>query len=170
VERWPGAHGGASASGWGTLPPQCGPAGQRSKSESGNQEVLIFETPEQRELFEKTVAAIRQIPRHRGRTSRCWPSARAGSAGDRAARTDRGLDYRRYVFSEVRLQVGRRAPSVLRSFKQGLWHQEHRGWGKVLATNAISPGVDIAMKAGLKKHRVIDKRDYTVIETLFPRR
>jgi hypothetical protein len=33
----------------------------RSKSESGNQEVLIFETPEQRELFEKTVAAIRQI-------------------------------------------------------------------------------------------------------------
>jgi hypothetical protein len=29
-------------------------------------------------------------------------------------------------------------------------------------------GVDIAMKAGLKKHGLIDKRDYTVIETPFP--
>jgi len=37
--------------------------------------------------------------------------------------------------------------------------------GKVLATNAIGAGVDIAMKAGLKKHGLIDKRDYTVIET-----
>ena len=40
--------------------------------------------------------------------------------------------------------------------------------GKVLATNAIGAGVDIAMKAGLKKHGLIDKRDYTVIETPFP--
>jgi sulfonate transport system substrate-binding protein len=36
--------------------------------------------------------------------------------------------------------------------------------GKVLATNQIGAGVDIAMKAGLKKHGLIDKRDYTVIE------
>ena len=40
--------------------------------------------------------------------------------------------------------------------------------GKVLATNVIGAGVDIAMKAGLKKHGLIDKRDFTVIEAPFP--
>jgi sulfonate transport system substrate-binding protein len=40
--------------------------------------------------------------------------------------------------------------------------------GKVLATNLIGAGVDIAMKAGLKKHGLLDKRDYTVIEAPFP--
>lgn len=40
--------------------------------------------------------------------------------------------------------------------------------GKVLATNAIGSGIDVAMKAGLKKHGLIDKRDYTVIEAPFP--
>jgi sulfonate transport system substrate-binding protein len=40
--------------------------------------------------------------------------------------------------------------------------------GKVLATNLIGAGVDIAMKAGLKKHGLIDKRDFTVIEAPFP--
>ena len=40
--------------------------------------------------------------------------------------------------------------------------------GKVLATNVVGTGVDIAMKAGLKKHGLIDKRDFTVIEALFP--
>ena len=40
--------------------------------------------------------------------------------------------------------------------------------GKVLATNAIGSGIDIAMKAALKKHGLIDKRDYTVIEAPFP--
>jgi NitT/TauT family transport system substrate-binding protein len=40
--------------------------------------------------------------------------------------------------------------------------------GKVLATNAVGAGVDIAMKAGLKKHGLIDKRDFTVIEAPFP--
>jgi NitT/TauT family transport system substrate-binding protein len=40
--------------------------------------------------------------------------------------------------------------------------------GKVLATNAVGSGVDIAMKAGLKKHGLIDKRDFTVIEAPFP--
>ena len=40
--------------------------------------------------------------------------------------------------------------------------------GKVLATNLIGTGVDIAMKAGLKKHGLIDKSDYTVIEAPFP--
>ena len=40
--------------------------------------------------------------------------------------------------------------------------------GKVLATNALGSGIDIAMKAGLKKHGLIDKRDYTVIEAPFP--
>jgi ABC-type nitrate/sulfonate/bicarbonate transport system substrate-binding protein len=39
--------------------------------------------------------------------------------------------------------------------------------GKVLATNIVGAGVDIAMKAGLKKHGLIDKRDYTVIEVPF---
>jgi NitT/TauT family transport system substrate-binding protein len=40
--------------------------------------------------------------------------------------------------------------------------------GKVVATNRIGTGVDIAMKAGLRKHGLIDRRDYTVIETPFP--
>jgi NitT/TauT family transport system substrate-binding protein len=40
--------------------------------------------------------------------------------------------------------------------------------GKVLATNSIGAGIDIAMKAGLKKHGLLDKRDYTVIEAPFP--
>jgi NitT/TauT family transport system substrate-binding protein len=40
--------------------------------------------------------------------------------------------------------------------------------GKVLATNLIGTGVDIAMKAGLKKHGLLDQRDYTVIEVPFP--
>ena len=40
--------------------------------------------------------------------------------------------------------------------------------GKVLATNVIGAGVDIAMKAGLRKHGLIDKRDFTVIEAPFP--
>jgi len=40
--------------------------------------------------------------------------------------------------------------------------------GKVLATNVVGAGVDIAMKAGLKKHGLLDKRDYTVIEAPFP--
>lgn len=40
--------------------------------------------------------------------------------------------------------------------------------GKVLVTNAVGAGVDIAMKAGLKKHGLIDKRDFTVIEAPFP--
>jgi sulfonate transport system substrate-binding protein len=39
--------------------------------------------------------------------------------------------------------------------------------GKVLATNIVGAGVDIAMKAGLRKHGLLDKRDYTVIETPF---
>ena len=40
--------------------------------------------------------------------------------------------------------------------------------GKVLATNAIGSGIDIAMKAALKKHGLQDKRDFTVIEAPFP--
>ncbi len=40
--------------------------------------------------------------------------------------------------------------------------------GKVLATNAIGSGIDIAVRAALKKHGLIDKRDYTVIEAPFP--
>jgi len=40
--------------------------------------------------------------------------------------------------------------------------------GKVLATNAIGSGVDIAMRAALKKHGLVDKKDYTVIEAPFP--
>jgi NitT/TauT family transport system substrate-binding protein len=40
--------------------------------------------------------------------------------------------------------------------------------GKVIATNAISSAVDIASRAMLKKHGLLDKRDYTVIEAPFP--
>ena len=40
--------------------------------------------------------------------------------------------------------------------------------GKVLATNAIGSGVDIAMRAMLMKHGLEDKRDYSVVEIAFP--
>ncbi len=40
--------------------------------------------------------------------------------------------------------------------------------GMVVASNAIGSGVDIAMRAMLKKHGLEDKRDYTVIEAPFP--
>jgi NitT/TauT family transport system substrate-binding protein len=40
--------------------------------------------------------------------------------------------------------------------------------GKVLAINAEGSGIDIAMKAALKKHGLSAKRDYTVIEAPFP--
>src|SRR5262245_59452287 len=40
--------------------------------------------------------------------------------------------------------------------------------GKVVASNAIGSGVDIAMRAMLHKHGLEDKRDYIVIEAPFP--
>ena len=40
--------------------------------------------------------------------------------------------------------------------------------GKVVASNAIGSGVDVAMRAMLRKHGLEDKRDYTVIEAPFP--
>lgn len=40
--------------------------------------------------------------------------------------------------------------------------------GKVLATNAQGSGIDIAMKAALKKHGLESNRDFTVIEAPFP--
>jgi sulfonate transport system substrate-binding protein len=40
--------------------------------------------------------------------------------------------------------------------------------GKVLATNAAGSAVDIAMRAMLRKNRIDDKKDVTVIETAFP--
>ena len=40
--------------------------------------------------------------------------------------------------------------------------------GKVLATNVTGSAVDVAMRAMLRKHKLEDKRDYTVIETPFP--
>ena len=40
--------------------------------------------------------------------------------------------------------------------------------GKVLATNAVGSAVDVAMRAMLRKSRLEDKRDYTVIEAPLP--
>ncbi|MGO9785627.1 MAG: ABC transporter substrate-binding protein [Stellaceae bacterium] len=40
--------------------------------------------------------------------------------------------------------------------------------GKVLATNAIGAGVDIGMRAVLRRNHLEDKRDYQVVETQFP--
>src|SRR6516165_4352410 len=44
--------------------------------------------------------------------------ARDGGAGDRAARTDQGVDYRRYLMSEAGQPLGRCASSVLRTARQ----------------------------------------------------
>jgi len=40
--------------------------------------------------------------------------------------------------------------------------------GKVIATNAAGSGVDIAMRAMLRKSGLEDKRDYTIVEAPFP--
>jgi sulfonate transport system substrate-binding protein len=40
--------------------------------------------------------------------------------------------------------------------------------GKIVATNAAGSAVDIAMRAMLRKHRLEDKRDYTLVEAPFP--
>ena len=40
--------------------------------------------------------------------------------------------------------------------------------GKVIATNAVGSGVDIVIRAMLRKHGLEDKRDYTVVEAPFP--
>jgi sulfonate transport system substrate-binding protein len=40
--------------------------------------------------------------------------------------------------------------------------------GKIVATNGIGAGVDILMRAVLKKHGLEDRRDFTTIETQFP--
>src|ERR1700756_5646487 len=40
--------------------------------------------------------------------------------------------------------------------------------GRVVASNAVGSGVDIAMRAMLHKHGLEDKRDYTVLEAPFP--
>lgn len=40
--------------------------------------------------------------------------------------------------------------------------------GKIIATNGVGGAIDIAMRAGLLKQGLIDKRDYSVIEVQFP--
>ncbi len=40
--------------------------------------------------------------------------------------------------------------------------------GKVVATNAAGSGVDVAMRAMLRKHGLEANRDYTIIEAPFP--
>jgi NitT/TauT family transport system substrate-binding protein len=40
--------------------------------------------------------------------------------------------------------------------------------GKVLTSNAAGSAVDIALRAMLKKHGLVDKKDYSLIETAFP--
>ena len=40
--------------------------------------------------------------------------------------------------------------------------------GKVIATNGIGSGVDMAMRAMLRRHHLEDKRDYSVVEVQFP--
>lgn len=40
--------------------------------------------------------------------------------------------------------------------------------GKVLATNVAGSGVDIALRAMLRKHHLEDKRDVTIVEAAFP--
>lgn len=40
--------------------------------------------------------------------------------------------------------------------------------GKVIATNGVGGAIDIAMRAGLLKAGLMDKRDYSVIEVQFP--
>ena len=86
-----------------------------------------------------------------------------------------GLAIQNAGLSDLRIMASEFQDGVPGYFSNQYWVRKDSGInkiadlkGKVLATNSVGSGIDIAMKAGLKKHGLIDKRDYTVIEAPFP--
>ena len=60
------------------------------------------------------------------------------------------------------------APTISRCLADGPIQKIEDLKGKVVATNAAGSGVDVAMRAMLRKHGLEANRDYTIIEAPFP--
>jgi sulfonate transport system substrate-binding protein len=79
-----------------------------------------------------------------------------------------GMDDLRVISDDFQDGVGEFYSNEFRVLKDGPIHRAEDLKGKVIATNAAGSGVDIAMRAMLRKAGLEDRRDYTVVEAPFP--
>jgi sulfonate transport system substrate-binding protein len=79
-----------------------------------------------------------------------------------------GLDDLRIIADEFQDGVGNTYSNEFKVLADGPIQKVEDLKGKVVATNAAGSAVDVAMRAMLRKHKLEDKRDYTVVEAPFP--
>ena len=79
-----------------------------------------------------------------------------------------GLDDLRVIADEFQDGVGNTYSNAFNVLADGPIQKVEDLKGKVLATNAAGSAVDVAMRAMLRKAKLEDKRDYTVVEAPFP--
>jgi NitT/TauT family transport system substrate-binding protein len=79
-----------------------------------------------------------------------------------------GLDDLRVIADEFQDGVAGTYSNEFAVLKDGPIQKVEDLKGKVVATNAAGSAVDVAMRAMLRKHKLEDKRDYTVVEAPFP--
>src|SRR5262249_5241467 len=79
-----------------------------------------------------------------------------------------GLDDLRIIADEFQDGVPGTYSNEFNVLKDGPIQKVEDLKGKVVATNAAGSAVDVAMRAMLRKHKLEDKRDYTVVEAPFP--
>jgi sulfonate transport system substrate-binding protein len=79
-----------------------------------------------------------------------------------------GLDDLRVIADEFQDGVGSSYSNAFNVLGDGPIQKVEDLKGKVVATNAAGSAVDVAMRAMLRKAKLEDKRDYTVVEAPFP--
>lgn len=79
-----------------------------------------------------------------------------------------GLDDLRVISDDFQDGVGTFYSNEFRVLKDGPIQRVEDLKGKVIGTNAAGSGVDVAMRAMLRKAGLEDRRDYTVVEAPFP--
>lgn len=79
-----------------------------------------------------------------------------------------GMSDIRVIADEVQLGVPGYHGADFLVLRDGPIHTVEDLKGKVVATNAIAGALDMVAKAMFLKHGLVDKRDYTVVETAFP--
>lgn len=79
-----------------------------------------------------------------------------------------GMSDIRVIADEVQLGVPGYHGADFLVLRDGPIHTVEDLKGKVIATNAIAGALDMVAKAMFLKHGLVDKRDYTVVETAFP--
>jgi len=79
-----------------------------------------------------------------------------------------GLDDLRVIADEFQDGVGNTYSNAFNVLADGPIQKVEDLKGKVVATNAAGSAVDVAMRAMLRKAKLEDKRDYTVVEAPFP--